>query len=118
MGAWLAQLATDPVEEPAPAPTGLAVDGKTVRGSGTNGAAVHLLAALHDSQTVIAQRQAEAKSNEIPAFAPLLEPLDLRGVVVTADAVHAQREHAEYVLAKGDHCILIVKGNQKKLRNS
>lgn len=97
VGAWLARLATDPVEEPAPAPTGLAVDGKTVRGSRTNGAAVHLLAAaLHDSQTVIAQRQAEAKSNEIPAFAPLLEPLDLRGVVVTADAMHTQRDHAEY----------------------
>ncbi|MGW7203111.1 ISAs1 family transposase [Streptomyces sp. NPDC054837] len=86
-------------------------------GSRTNGAAVHLLAAaLHDSQTVIAQRQAEAKSNEIPAFAPLLEPLDLRGVVVTADAMHTQRDHAEYVLAKGGHYILIVKGNQKKLR--
>ncbi|MCX4859645.1 ISAs1 family transposase [Streptomyces canus] len=117
VGAWLARLATDPVEEPAPAPTGLAVDGKTVRESRTNGAAVHLLAAaLHDSQTVIAQRQAEAKSNEIPAFAPLLEPLDLRGVVVTADAMHTQRDHAEYVLAKGGHYILIVKGNQKKLR--
>ncbi|MCX5328000.1 transposase family protein [Streptomyces sp. NBC_00140] len=33
VGAWLARLATDPVEEPAPAPTGLAVDGKTVQGS-------------------------------------------------------------------------------------
>ncbi|MEU4266082.1 hypothetical protein [Streptomyces sp. NPDC025273] len=59
------------------------MDGKTVRGSRTNGAAVHLLAAaLHDSQTVIAQRQAEAKSNEIPAFAPLLEPLDLRNIAI------------------------------------
>lgn len=38
--------------------TGLAVDGKTARGSRTDGHAVHLLAAaLHDSQTVIAQRE-------------------------------------------------------------
>lgn len=45
MGAWLARLATDPVEKPAPAVTGRAVDGKTVRGSRTDGTAVHLLAA-------------------------------------------------------------------------
>ncbi|MGW5256774.1 transposase [Streptomyces sp. NPDC004012] len=69
----------------------MAVDGKTVRGSRTDGHAVHLLAAaLHDSQTVIAQRQVAAKRNELPAFIPLLENLDLRGVVVTADAMHTQ----------------------------
>lgn len=117
VGAWLARLATDPVEAPKPALIGLAVDGKTVRGSRTNGIAVHLLAAaLHDSQAVVAQRQVEAKSNEIPAFAPLLEPLDLHGVVVTADAMHTQREHAEQITAKRGHYILLVKGNQKKLR--
>ncbi|MET7782549.1 hypothetical protein ABZT28_43720 [Streptomyces sp. NPDC005388] len=50
--------------------------------------AVHLLAAaLHACQTVIAQHQVAAKSNEIPAFAPLLDRIDLRGVVVTADAM-------------------------------
>lgn len=88
MGAWLARRATDPVDEPDRL-TGLAVDGKTVRGSRTDGHAVHLLAAaLHDSQTVIAQRQVTAKSNEIPALTPLLENLDLHGVVVTADAMH------------------------------
>ncbi|ADI12920.1 hypothetical protein SBI_09802 [Streptomyces bingchenggensis BCW-1] len=42
--------------------------------------------ALHPCQTVIAQRQVAAKSNEIPAFAPLPERIDLHGVVVTADA--------------------------------
>lgn len=115
--AWLARLAADPVEEPTPALTGLAVDGKTVRGSRTDGTAVHLLAAaLHESQAVIAQHQVEARSNEIPAFAPLLDGLDLHGVVVTADAMHTQREHAEHITAAGGHYILIVKGNQKKLR--
>ncbi|MEU1479941.1 hypothetical protein [Streptomyces sp. NPDC005760] len=43
-------------------------------------------AALHGCQTVIAQRQVAAKSNEIPAFAPPLDRFDLRGVVVTAGA--------------------------------
>lgn len=115
VGAWLARRATDPVDEPDRL-TGLAVDGKTVRGSRTDGHAVHLLAAaLHGSQTVIAQRQVAAKSNEIPAFAPLLEHLDLRGVVVTADVMHTQREHAHHITAAGGHYLLVVKGNQKKL---
>jgi hypothetical protein len=56
------------------------MDGKTVRGSRREGGSmVHpLAAALHDTQTVIAQRQVTAKSNEIQAFAPLLEGLNLR----------------------------------------
>ncbi|UAX58500.1 hypothetical protein K5X85_35945 (plasmid) [Streptomyces sp. A144] len=75
VGAWLARHASDPVDEPDRL-TGLAVDGKIVRRSRTDGLAVHLLAAaLQDSQTVIAQRQVAAKSNEIPAFTPLLEKL-------------------------------------------
>ncbi|WP_330291188.1 ISAs1 family transposase [Streptomyces sp. NBC_00576] len=103
VGAWLARRATDPVDEPGRL-VGLAVDGKTVRGSRADGHAVHLLAAaLHDSQTVIAQRQVAAKSNEISAFAPLLEHLDLRGAVVTADAMHTQREHARHIIAAGGH---------------
>ncbi|MFG3296583.1 ISAs1 family transposase [Streptomyces sp. NPDC048179] len=116
VGAWLARRAIDPVEEPGRL-TGLAVDGKTVRGSRTDGHAVHLLAAaLHDSQTVIAQRQVAAKSNEIRAFTPLLENLDLHGVVVTADAMHTQREHAHHIVAASGHYLLVVKGNQQKLR--
>ncbi|WP_346156276.1 transposase family protein [Nonomuraea recticatena] len=74
--------------------TGLAVDGKTLRGSRTQDGTVHLLAATrHDTQIVVAQRQVEAKSNEIPTFTPLLSGLDLTSVVVTADALHTQQEH-------------------------
>ncbi|MFF4056577.1 hypothetical protein ACFYZ8_27310 [Streptomyces sp. NPDC001668] len=58
-------------------------------------------AALHGCQTVIAQRQVAAKSNETPAFAPPLDRLDLRGVVVTADATHTQRTHAEHLITAG-----------------
>ncbi|MEU2159458.1 ISAs1 family transposase [Streptomyces sp. NPDC019396] len=41
---------------------------------------------------------------------------DLAGVVVTSDAMHTQREHADYLLGRSAHYIVIVKGNQKKLR--
>jgi predicted transposase YbfD/YdcC len=118
VGAWLARHSTDPAEDPATTLTGLAVDGKTVRGSRTDGQAVHLLAAArHRPQTVIAQRQVEAKSNEIPAFTPLLARLDLRANVVTADAMHTQRGHAATVVGAGGHYLFIVKGNTKKLRS-
>ncbi|WP_234435967.1 ISAs1 family transposase [Streptomyces sp. NRRL S-813] len=117
VGAWLARYTADPVDEPGDRLIGLAVDGKTVRGSRTDIGAVHLLAAaLHACQTVIAQRQIAAKSNEMPAFAPLLDRIDLRGVVVTADAMHTQRAHAEHVVTAGGHYLLVVKGSQKKLR--
>ncbi|MFF8374456.1 ISAs1 family transposase [Streptomyces lydicus] len=45
-----------------------------------------------------------------------MDRLDLRGVVVTADAMHTQRTHAEHVITAGGHYLLVVKGNQKKLR--
>ncbi|MGP4088320.1 ISAs1 family transposase [Streptomyces sp. KR55] len=49
-------------------------------------------------------------------FQPLLETLaELAGVVVTSDAMHTQREHASYLLGRGAHYIVTVKGNQKKL---
>lgn len=63
-------------------------DSEAVRGSrtGSKTAVPPSAAALHGSQTVIAQRQVGAKSNEIPAFTALLARFDLRGMVVTADA--------------------------------
>uniref|UniRef100_A0AAU1IC96 ISAs1 family transposase n=1 Tax=Streptomyces sp. NBC_00180 TaxID=2903632 RepID=A0AAU1IC96_9ACTN len=117
MGARLARYATDPVDEDGDTLAGLAVDGQAVRGSRADGTAVHLLAAaFHACQTVIAQRRITAKSNDIPALAPLLDRIDLRGVVVTANAMHTQRAHAEHAMAAGGHYVLVVNGNQKKLR--
>lgn len=98
---------------------GLAVDGKSLRGAArANGRRIHLLAALdHTTGLVLAQLDVQEKTNEITCFQPLLETMaDLAGVVVTSDAMHTQREHADYLLGREAHYILIVKGNQKKLR--
>ena len=47
---------------------------------------------------------------------PLLEPLDLAGCVITADALHTQREHAQFLVTeKQAHYILVVKKNQPGL---
>ena len=61
----------------------------------------------------------EGKTSEISGFAPLLDTLtalDLTDVVITADALHTQREHVETLAARGAHWVLTVKGNQPRLR--
>ena len=78
--------------------TVIAVDGKTMRAARTGkDPAPHLLAALDQATgTVLAQARVADKSNEIPALRELLKPLDLDGVVVSADAMHTQTDTAEW----------------------
>lgn len=98
----------------------IAVDGKALRGS-RNGAqrARMVMACLdHDSGVVLGQVEIAEKSNEIPMFTTLLDTIaDVTDLVITADALHAQREHAEYLHGRSAHYMLTVKGNQKTLRN-
>jgi predicted transposase YbfD/YdcC len=135
VGAWLTaqatarQATTDHLtqgeQHTKPAESALvavAVDGKTVRGAiDSEGNQVHLLAAAtHGEQLVLGQVEVGVKSNEIPMFAPLLDGLitagvDLRGLVITADALHSQRAHAEYLHSIGAEFVLTVKGNQPRL---
>ena len=124
VGSWLA--ARLQATRPPPSRAGprqrraVAVDGKAVRGTrhaSGDGQARHLLAAaVPQAGAVLAQAGVDGKTNEITAFAPLLAPLDLAGAVVTADAMHAQREHAQFlVTAKHAHYLLAVKNNQPSL---
>jgi hypothetical protein len=63
--------------------------------------------------TVLAQRQVGGAPEEVPAFAPLVAPLDLAGVVVTADALQTHPDAAEFlVTGKHAHDLLVVKANQ------
>ena len=65
---------------------------------------------------VLGQVDVEAKTNEIPMFATLLDRIDLAGAVVTADALHAQRAHASYLVTqRGAHYLITVKRNQPGL---
>ena len=78
---------------------------------------VHLIAALlHHERTVIGQRQVDRKSNEIKAFKPLLEPMELKGMIVTADALQTQVENARFIVEDKDaDYIFPVKQNQGNL---
>jgi predicted transposase YbfD/YdcC len=105
-----------------PALVAIAVDGKTVRGAVDSlGNQVHLLAAAtHQDSLVLGQVEVGAKTNEIPMFAPLLETLaaagiDLATTVITADALHSQRSHAQYLHDHGAEFVLTVKQNQPTL---
>lgn len=101
---------------PAPGRKAIAVDGKTLRGSRTAGrTATALIAAMAHGGEVLAQRQIGGKSNEIPAFAPLLDGIDLTGAVITADALHTQYDHAAYLHQRGAHYLAVVKRNHPGL---
>ena len=100
----------------------VAVDGKTIRGAvAADGAQVHLMAAAtHGDQLVLGQVEVGAKTNEIPMFGPLIDQLAATGIdpsrlVVTADALHCQRDHATYLHQRGAGFVFTVKHNQPGL---
>jgi len=100
----------------------IAVDGKTVRGARrADGTQVHLLSALDTSTgIVLAQVTINAKSNEIPAFKPLLDAVEqvlgsLKDLIFVADALHTQTGHANEIAGRGAHLLIPVKGNRPTL---
>ena len=102
--------------------TVIAVDGKTLRAARrSDGGQVHLLSALDTSTgIVLAQVTIDAKTNEIPAFTPLLDAVEavlgsLTGVLFVADALHTQTGHADEVAARGAYLMVPAKGNQPTL---
>jgi len=133
IGTWLADQATARDADLAtagdaathPDSSGLLaimVDGKAVRGArDADGEQVRLLAAAtHHDALVVGQVEVGAKSNEIPQFAPLLDTLaaagvDLNQTVITADALHTQRAHADYLHKHGAGFVFTAKDNQPRL---
>ena len=101
VGRWAAEV-SGAVEAPA-TPTGLAVDGKALRGSRRpGGPAVQLLGALgHELGLVLAEAPVAPATGEVGALPALLTELVLEGRVVTADAAFTERPVAEAILAKG-----------------
>ena len=103
------------------AATRIAVDGKTVKKARcADGRALHLVAAVaHQSRRLVAQRPVDEKSNEITALRPMLDPIDLDGVMVTADAMQAQQDGARFLVQeKGADYFFSLKGNQPSVREA
>jgi predicted transposase YbfD/YdcC len=99
----------------------IAIDGKTIRRSfdrALGKAALHMVSAwCETNRLVLAQLATEDKSNEITAIPRLLEMLDIRGCVITIDAMGCQKKIAEQIVDQGGHYVLQVKGNQPELHD-
>ena len=92
------------------------LDGKAIKSTDairTIETMMNIVTAYTDTGISLGQITVDSKSNEIPAVKELIELLNIEGVVVTADAMHCQKETAEIIIKnKGDY-VLQLKANQK-----
>lgn len=99
----------------------IAIDGKTMRGSFDRKKEVkarHIVSAWADaSSVVLGQEKVDDKSNEITAIPELLKRLDLKGNIITIDAMGCQRDICEAIVAKGGEYVISLKGNQGTLHD-
>ena len=98
----------------------VAIDGKTVRGSKDsfhNKPAIHIVSAwASQNSLVLGQRKVDGKSNEITAIPELLDMLELKGCIVTIDAMGTQKHIAQKVIDNKADYVLALKGNQSYLK--
>jgi predicted transposase YbfD/YdcC len=95
----------------------IAIDGKTLRGSGVGGSqTLHLVSAWATANGLsLGQVAVAEKSNEITAIPKLLELLTLKGALVTIDAMGCQKAIAAKIVERKGNYILTVKENQEHL---
>lgn len=96
----------------------VAIDGKTLRGSRSWGKEhpLHLLHAWSVEEGIcLGQVLVDEKSNEITAFPTLISQLELKGTVITVDALNTQKSSAEAVANSGADYIFPVKENHPGL---
>lgn len=114
---WARLLATDAPDGAAGHPGVVAIDGKTIRAARHPGQrAPHLVSAWSSaSRLVLGQVAVDDKSNEITAIPVVLRQLELRGQVVTIDAMGCQTAIAAQIVAQGGDYVLALKENQPDL---
>jgi predicted transposase YbfD/YdcC len=116
---WLRAEAADAtgIDQPV-----LAVDGKTLRRSHDRRQA---LGALHSVSIwasefglSLGQVACEEKSNEITAIPELLRLVDIKGAIITIDAMGTQKAIAEQIVGSGADYVLALKANQGTLHDA
>ena len=97
----------------------MAIDGKTMKGSHNRAKGLgpmHLVSIwLSDFGLTLAQVATEEKSNEITAIPEVLRLVDLKGAIITIDAMGTQTAIADQIVTGGGDYILVLKGNQDSL---
>lgn len=99
----------------------ICIDGKALRRSferGKANSAVHMVNAWSTGVSLsLGQVKVDGKSNEITAMPKLLELLNVKGHIVSADAIHCQVKTANNILEQGGDYLLGLKGNQEYLED-
>ena len=100
----------------------VAIDGKTLRGSfdaASSKAPLHMVSAWATANHIsLGQVVTDAKSNEITAIPKLLEMLEIKGCLITIDAMGCQRKIAQTIIDAEADYVLAVKENQRKLHQA
>lgn len=97
-------------------PEQIMLDGKAIKSTDaikTIEKMMNIVTAYTDTGVSLLQKTVENKTNEIPAVKELIEMLDVKGIVVTADAMHCQKETAQTIVNNGGDYVLQLKANQK-----
>src|SRR3954470_8156301 len=119
MASLIARKGLTPLVAGPPELRPIAIDGKAQRGSArrtVGRSALHVVSAWAvENRLTLGQVATDAKSNEITAIPELLELLDLKGAVVTIDAMGCQKEIAADIIAVEGAYLLAVKENQPHL---
>lgn len=100
----------------------IAIDGKTLRGSydkSRRRGAIHVISAFSaPGGVVLGQLKTAEKSNEITAIPELINLLDIKGKIITTDAMGCQKDIAEKIISLDGDYLLAVKGNQGRLQKA
>lgn len=101
--------------------THLAIDGKAIKSAKdkiNGGNTPYIVSAfLCDIGISIGQVKVDDKSNEITAIPELLDLIDIKGKIITIDAIGTQEEIANKIVDKKGFYVLKVKDNQKELKD-
>jgi len=118
LGAWADRVVGSLPAAPEMPEVAMALDGKTLRGSKTQGApGTHLVSALaHHVGGTLAQHAVDDKTNEITAVETRLCQLVLDGRIVTMDALLTQRHVAQTIVDQGGDYVRIVTDHQPQFR--
>lgn len=98
----------------------ISIDGKTMRnsdGKGMGKQAIHVVSAYTSAYNLcLGQLAVEEKSNEITAIPQLLDLVFVENSIITIDAMGCQKQIASKIIERGADYVLMVKDNQKQLR--
>ena len=98
----------------------ISIDGKTIKSATdkiNNGNIPYIVSAfIGEVGLSIGQVKVDEKSNEITAIPELLDLLEIKGAIITIDAIGTQETIVNKIVSKGGHYVLPVKENQRELR--